>query len=210
MGVVEDMRLGGYMDSARPTLFYSSEGNAFIDVRPHLVISGTVSRHALEALLHQQVPMLMPGMGVADIYSVEERSQAITRPERNRVYGALAGAVIMAFIAYIGLYGALAYYIRSRRRELAVRLCLGASAWSIRLIIIKRALSCTAVGIALSLPFWLILARMAAHQSLGPVMWSAPQAATITFLCACMALLVSLAPASTASSTSPAEVLKEQ
>ena len=210
VGVVENMRLTGFTGSYRPMFFYSSEGNQFSDIRPHLVVSGIVSRNALERVVKKQVPQLLPGMGIDNIYSVAEKAQLLLGPERERVYGALAGALTMALMAYIGLYGALSYYVQTRRRELAVRICLGASVWDVRKVIIRRAVFCSLAGALLSLPSWIALARISAGQYLGEMSWSTARAAAVTIGCICVSLLVSLAPASVASSTSPSEVLKEQ
>jgi predicted lysophospholipase L1 biosynthesis ABC-type transport system permease subunit len=44
----------------------------------------------------------------------------------------MSGALVMAAVLAIGLFAALKFYIESRRRELAIRVCLGAGTGSIR------------------------------------------------------------------------------
>lgn len=210
VGIVEDMRMSGFTGSPEPTFFLSIEGHPFMDVRPDLIVDGSESLRSLEDLTAREVPALIPGMGVLETYSVADRTRESLTPEKDRVYYALTGALIMALTSSIGLYGALAYYIRTRRRELAVRICLGASPSTIRNIILARAAWCAISAIALSLPLWPVLAQLSSNEYLGRISWSTSRALVISLACASVSIFISLVPAAAATSISPSEVLKEQ
>ena len=59
-----------------------------------------------------------------------------------------SGALLLASV---GLYTALAYVVRQRLRELAIRQALGASPWRVRVMVLKQALFVAAVGSAIGL-----------------------------------------------------------
>lgn len=208
VGVVEDTRDAGYASSPQPTFY--EDGHAYSDGRPHLVVYGGESPHSLEASAKQAVAELMPGMGVYRIYSISEAVDAKLAPERFRAFGALAGAAVMAAVALIGLYGSLAFYLRAKRREMAVRICLGASPETIRNMILARAFRCAVAAALLSLPMWLVFQRLSANDYLGQVSWSAGRAVAITLVCVAGSVLLAMIPAAAARSISPASVLKDE
>ncbi len=208
VGVVEDTRFSGFTESPQPTLFESLRGTGFVD--SCLLVNGSESLQSLQDVAGHKVAALMPGLAVKDTYSVGERARAALWREKERAYFALAGALAMALIAYIGLYGALAYYVNTRRRELAVRICFGALPWTIRKIILARAAQCAMSAALLSLPLWPVLARLSSSDYLGRVSWSTGRAILLSLACISVAAIISLIPAAAATRTSPAEVLKDQ
>jgi predicted permease len=208
VGVVEDTRDAGYASSPQPTFY--EEGHAYSDARPHLVVYGEESAHSLEVWTRQAVADFMPGMGLERIYSISDKVNASLAPERFRALGALAGSAVMAAISLIGLYGSLAFYLRAKRREMAVRICLGASPGTIRRMVLVRAFWCAFVGALLSLPMWLVFEKLATNDYLGQVSWSADRAAVITLVCVAGSVLLAMIPAKAAASISPANVLKHQ
>ena len=191
-GVVEDTRIAGFTESPEPTVFRSTHGRHFFDTRPHIVVNGLESINSLRDVTDRQVAALMPGLDVLSAYSVGDRARASLRQEKGRAYFALAGALAMTLVACIGLYGALAYYVGTRRRELAVRICLGAMPWTIRKIIIVRAARCAILATVLSIPLWPILAQLSSSDYLGKVSWSTERAIILSLICILGAILISL------------------
>jgi putative ABC transport system permease protein len=208
VGVVEDTRDAGYASSPRPTFF--EEGHAYSDARPHLVVYGEESAHSLELATRQAVADWMPGMGLDQIYSISDKVNTSLVPERFRAIGALAGSAVMSGVALVGLYGSLAFYLRAKRREMAVRICLGASPGTIRRMVLVRAFWCALAAALLSLPMWPIFQKLSTSDYLGQVSWSPQRALIVTLICVAGSVLLAMIPASTAASTSPAGVLKDQ
>jgi putative ABC transport system permease protein len=208
IGVVENSRQFGLASSPQLTFYTSIIGTPFMDVRPQLVVSGIVSEGELRAAASRIVPGFMSGMGVSDVYGVAPLITTALAPEVQRVYWALGGAVIMSVMAYTGLLGALAYYVRSKQRDLAVRICLGANPRSIRTIVVIRALKCTLPASLLAIPFALMLRQLSSTDLLGQSAWSTPQAVSIAVTCVFVSGIVSVIPARAATRISPAEILK--
>jgi predicted permease len=210
IGVVENTKLSGLASSAVPTLYMSILGHGFMDVRPQLVVRTTESAQSLRESVTGQVEALMPGMGVEDVYDVPSQIRMSVAPEKQRVYWALGGALTMSIMAYLGMYGALAYFVRASRRELAVRICVGASRHAIRRIVVRRALMCAIPALFLSLPLILALRQLSSNDFLGLVSWSWLRAIAISLTCVAISILVAMIPAHMATKVSPADALREQ
>lgn len=206
VGIVENMRFSRYGEFPQPTVFRSLQG-AYAGFS--LIVSGSEPLAALNEMASSELPARVPQLSVDDIYSITERAQASLWQIEKRAYFALAGALLMALIAYIGLYGALTFYVNTRRRELAVRVCLGALPLQIRKIVLARAARSAALAAIIAVPLWPVLAQLSSSDYLGSVSWSTPRAILLSLACIVVAILVSLIPARSAVRTSPAEVLKE-
>jgi len=210
IGITEDMHPSGVMESSAPTVFKAIKGAPFMDFSPSFIVRGSTSGYSLELAAGQVVGKLMPGLAVDSSYDVSGRARTSTQEERGRAYFALAGALAMALVAGIGLYGSLVYYVGSRRRELAIRICMGASPWTIQRYVLERAAKCSTSAVILSLPLWWVLARVASGDFFGRISWSTPRAIAISFGCVCISIFISLVPAVSASSVLPSELLRDQ
>lgn len=207
VGIVADMRMGGFLASTASTVLVPLAGG---DAALRVIVKGSVSQRSLEQVAAQQVPLLMPGLIVHSTYHLADVAEESLLPEQERAAFALAGTLTLALLACLGLYGSLAYYVGTRRRELAVRICFGASAWRIRRIVVLRAAWCALAAGALSLPLWPLLSRLTVNDYFGLLTWSPAQAAAILAGCVLMALIVALLPAMAAVRISPAEMLRSE
>ena len=93
---------------------------------------------------------------IATLRAVFERS-----PSSERMGATLAGAMaaLALLIAFIGIYGLLAYTVSRRSREIGVRVALGATAGSVSRMVVREGLILTAIGIAIGLPLAIASAR---------------------------------------------------
>jgi ABC-type antimicrobial peptide transport system permease subunit len=94
---------------------------------------------------------LDPGLPLIEVRTLREEVEASLWQERllatlSAVFGAIA-----ALLASIGLYGALDYAVKSRAREIGVRMALGAQPARIVGLFSSEALLLTAMGVALGL-----------------------------------------------------------
>jgi len=83
----------------------------------------------------------------------------------SSAFGALA-----LLIASIGLYGALAYTVARRRREIGIRVAIGAQAGAIHSMFLKDSLTLVAIGTAIGIPAGIAVTRFASSllYGLGP------------------------------------------
>jgi predicted permease len=96
-----------------------------------MVRTASANPMALAATLRQEIPRTHPGFRVSNLHPQEEFVRAQSMRERVVARLALFFAVVALLLAGIGLYGVLDYSVLQRRREIGIRLAIGAPAGDI-------------------------------------------------------------------------------
>jgi hypothetical protein len=209
IGVVGDVKQSGPASSAEPTIYQCAFGVPFFHSAPYFVLSGIEPGDLPRRNIETSVETLMPGLQVQDMFSLRDRVRASMVPEEERAGGVMVLAVLISSLAFIGLAGSLTFYVASRRRDLAVRICFGATAWNIRALVIRRAAVCGGAAALLSMLTWPLLTRLSSTSYVGGASWSYTRAVLCSIACFAFVICLSLIPASAATRTSPSEILKD-
>jgi len=147
------------------------------------------------------VDNVVPFREIVDRTLVIERLAA----HASTTFGALA-----LLIAAVGLYGSLAYNVARRRREIGVRIAIGARARVVEWMFLRESLALLGVGVLLGLPLALAITRLAGSMlfGLGPADPVSIGAALIVLTAATVA--ASYLPARRAAALDPIRALRQE
>lgn len=203
IGVVRDMHELGLDRAPRPTVLLPRTQSR--EDTPVLLVRGALSQLApmlrREALAEE--PRLVPT--IEPLSEVVSRSVAGPR-FRTLLIGTFAGSALL--LAGIGIYGVIASVVEQRRREIGIRLSLGASGAAVAMDVARRCLTSVAAGALVGLlTFWPLrrfLSSMLYDTSAGD-----PRLLSIAvFVLALVAALAAWIPARRASHVDPAITLR--
>ena len=113
--------------------------------------------------IREELRRLDPDLALAQI-----RTMAAHFDEQSRVFTVItslvdAMTVAILGLAALGLYGTLSFHFTQRRREIGVRVALGASARDIVALVFRQALTWAGTGAAIGLVFAWLLGRAIGH-----------------------------------------------
>lgn len=216
IGVAKDVKQGG-VDQRTGTEIYAlidqlAVGPPIINFVPatlNVVLRTTLPpaslRTQLEALVREG-DASVPIVRLRDMNSVFEQSI-----ERPRLLAQLLGgfAALALLLAAIGTYGVLSYMVAERRREIGIRMALGADQGSVLAAVMKQGLVLTTVGIVVGLAGAFAMNRVIASLLFG-VQPTDP--ATLVAVVATITLVAAVAcwlPAWRASRVDPNIVLRD-
>jgi len=213
VGVVGDMRQWGPAHGSLPEAYLPQDqflrnagarGNgAMLVVKttlPEASVDAAV-RAAVEPFDQLSIDTIRPLGSFLDFYFAERRFQ---------LGAATAFALAAIALAAIGVYGAMAFSVVQRRRELAVRAALGAGKRELFRLVLARGVWLAAAGICLGAASALALSRF-----LSAILFGIGARDPVTFVAAIatlgtVAIAASLIPARAASRLDPMTILRRE
>jgi putative ABC transport system permease protein len=124
------------------------------------------------------------------------------------VLGAFAG--VAALMSALGLYGVLAHAVTQRRREIGIRIALGARPGDVVSQTLRSALAMLIVGIAAGLAGAFALTRVLKSLLFGVSALDPVALAASCVLMTLIGILAALIPASRAAAVDPMMVLRDE
>jgi len=135
-------------------------------------------------------------------------SAAIMRPRLTFLMMVILGGLGLV-LATAGIYGVLSYGVAQRRREIGIRLALGAQPQSVGRLVLRNGLTLTTIGLAIGLGTALALVRVM-RTLLYEVEPTDPVAVGgVTLLLLATAIVASWRPARQAMRVDPVALLRE-
>jgi putative ABC transport system permease protein len=111
-------------------------------------------------------------------------------------------------LAAVGIYSVTSYSVNQRRREIGIRMALGARRRDVLRMMLGRGMTVVAVGLGLGLAVSLALARLAVTLLVGVSPWDAASFAGAAVLLAAVAAAANFFPTRRAASIDPTVALR--
>jgi len=209
IGVARDVRDQALAAEPMAT-FYVSTAQQPPWANMRVVARTAVPPASLAAAARAALAAVDPAVPIDDIDTMEALVSTSLAEQRYRAVLLGCLAIVASILAAIGLYGAVARGVAERRREIGVRLALGARPPQVIRLFVGEAARLTAAGAVLGLAGAIAVARVSAALLFGVDAFDGTTIALIGAAAAALAVAGGYFPARAASRLDPAEVLKAE
>jgi putative ABC transport system permease protein len=164
----------------------------------------------LGTAVRQELGKIDSNLAIAGIQSLDEVVASSVAQPRLVLQFVAVFAGLALLLSAIGIYAVLAYMVSQRKRELGIRMALGAQRWQILRLVLRNGMGLTLVGVACGIAASLALTRLLAGLlfdigATDPLAFGAA-----AFLLVLTALLACYVPARKASRLDPIIVLRSE
>jgi len=207
VGVVRDVPLKSRIEASEPWVFVPFwQSPTMVDSRLAIRVAGDPA--AMLPALVQAVNSVDPDVPIAETITLPIQMAGWMRPLRVAAtfigYAALLAMVLTA----IGLYGALAFAVSRRTKEIGIRMALGAARARIVAAIVREGLTMVVAGAAAGLALAVASTRLVTHLLYGSAGSDWISYALAAALVSVVGLLASLTPARRAATVEPLVALR--
>jgi predicted permease len=215
VGVAKDVKQGGVGQETGTELYMSvpqvAKPGPGLGIAPlnHVVLRTTLTPAALaqtiERTVREQLDPSVPVVRLRDMEAV--LAESIQRP---RFLAQLLGifAVLALLLAAVGTYGVVSSIVAERRREIGIRMALGANRSGVLAHVMREGLLLTGAGVVIGLGGAFALNRLIASLLFGVQPTDVPTAAGVAATMIIVAAVACLMPAWRASRLDPSAVLR--
>jgi predicted permease len=204
VGVAREVKFGDLDDPATPFVYLplgEEQMNKILFVRT------TPGAARVEAAIAGIVRDIDPAVPVPTMLRLSEEAGLALMPQRvaAMVTSALGGGALL--LACAGLYGAIAFLVAARTREIGVRMALGATPREVVRLFLSDGLRLTGVGVAVGLAGSVGAAQLVSGLLLGGDTFDPAAFATAAVVLMVVATLAILIPARRAAAVDPSASL---
>lgn len=164
---------------------------------------------ALVSSLRQQIASIDRALPIEAVGSMAERASDVVAPRRFGALTLTGFAVGSLLLAVVGLYGLLAFTVGERRREIAVRLALGAEPPTILRMVVGSGMKLVLIGLAIGVAASFGLGRYIATQLYRTDMHDLPTYGVVPIVLLVAALVACVLPAYRAARVEPITALRD-
>lgn len=210
VGIVDHMRLRTVVDSPA-----QQTGEYFLPIGQNttrtigLAIRTTQEPDALAGSIRRELAQIDPEMPFYGVRTLEDRVSTSLMDRRTPMLLATGFAVVALFLAAIGIYGVLAYQVSQRRREIGIRMALGAEASSIFTLVLREGGVIVGLGAAFGVVGAFLLRQTLQAQLYETGAMDPRVVASVAAVLITVAIIACILPARRAAKTDPLVALTD-
>jgi hypothetical protein len=206
VGIAEDAKIESILEPPKPYLYLPFGQKHYGD--GGIIVECAQEPDVVIPLLRQEIHAFSPSTVIWGVYTTKSLLDLSTLDliVESRLIGILS--LVGILLAAMGLYGVVAYLVRSRTHEIGIRLALGAGLRQVQRLFVFRGLKLALAGVLVG-----VLAALAAGYLVAGLIYGvkpydplclAVSAGAVTLI----ALLASYLPARRATKVDPMEALR--
>jgi len=211
VGVVADIRQMGLDQEVQPMIYvpFQQERESFV-----LCFVSFVARTATPASVVEgmsaEIRRAASDLPIESAVTMDEAVAASVAPPRFRTLLLALFAMTATLIATCGIYGLMAYAVTQRRREIGVRMALGAERRDVLRLVLRRALGIVAAGLIAGLAGAAGVTRVLQTFLFGVTPTDPITFAIVTLLLTAVGLIAAWLPARRATRIDPSAALRAE
>jgi len=208
VGVVGDVRDLGPQQEPRAEM-YVPLSQLPIDVMS-VVVKTKVEPNTVIPAVRGAIKELDQNLPLYDVQTLDERYASVFARQRFSMSLLIGFAAVAVFLTILGLHGVVSNSVAQRRKELGIRIALGASAFAILRQVVGSGMVLALIGLAVGSVGAIVLTRFMESLLFGITATDPLTFAAITALLAVVALVACYLPARVATQTDPLSVLRAE
>lgn len=207
IGVVPATKHRRFSDEAGPAMYILNR-QVPTWATPQFIVRANADGRSLIATIRKTIESTEPQASIVSIEMMSDMMRRTVAEERFRAQLSIVFGVAALLLAAIGLYGLITRLVSDRRREIGVRLAIGAPRGAVVRMVMRHAMTLVVAGLVIGVP-----AALAAAGFVRSMLYGVSPTAPHTFLAVIALLTLSAAvaaclPAVRAANTDPASVLR--
>jgi predicted permease len=208
VGVIADARTESLADAAIPQIYRSVYQHPAKSLA--IFLRGQLDPSAISAQMREQVQSVDPELPVFRAETLDDVLSTSLSVRRFSMEMVAFFAATALLLAGLGIYGTISYVVNEQRREMAIRLALGAQRGTILKMVLRRGFGLAAAGAGLGVVGALIVSHLMAGLLFGVSPNDLPTFAGVTLVLTTVALAASYIPALRAMRLDPITTLHSE
>ena len=210
VGIVGDVRQMGLDDPVKAEMYfpYQQIAHSIWYIPRDLVIRTAGDTSGLVGSVRQIIREVDPDQPVSNIATMAEVLGTEAAQRRMGMIMLVGFAALALLLASLGIYGVLAYFVTQHTSEIGVRQALGATPRNILMLVLKKGMGLTLLGVAIGLVASFALTRLMSSLLFGVKASDPLTFVAVPLVLALVALLACLIPARRATKIDPLVALR--
>jgi predicted permease len=216
IGVIQDVRERGVQENAPPTVYwppmmqylYGAKTPETMRTETFVIRSERAGTESFLNDVRQAVWSVNSNLPLASVRTMQEvYDKSVARTSFTLVMLGIAGAMALA-LGIIGIYGVISYTVSQRKREIGIRLALGAQSGDVVSMVLRQGAKLALLGVCIGVAAAFALARLMTSLLFGVSAHDPLTFAAVAALLILVALLACYIPARRAMKVDPIVALR--